>query len=170
MPKPKSKKDHNCGYAAFSKGFGRLAPAKDPAYFKCLFMKALESRNEVKVRKILGDFAVPLHEGDIPTSTIDEAMWEISYGAFVWYYNTFCPDNAARAPLPYEDEPALEDAVANQTIRRLIDSGLVFGQDFSFYQDGNSKRHLKISPEGLDKLSADNIDFIRSVTEKNQSD
>lgn len=152
-------------WATSSRGFGKSAPKKDAIYYKQLLKEAIESREKGRVDKTIKELAAPICKGDIPKSVVSEALAEISYGAFSWYYKTFMPEKAAKAPIPDEDDPILEDKIAGHTIQQLIQDGLVFGQDFSFYRDENGARHLKISPEGLDKLSPSTIEYINSVTD-----
>lgn len=161
----KQKNTSNCNVSG--RGFGGVTSRRDAVCYKQLLKEAIESRKEKKVNKALSEMAAPLCEGDIPKVVVSEALAEISYGGFAWYYKTFLPERAAKFPIPDENYPALGDKFASHAIQLLIQNGLIFGQDFSFYCDENSARHLKISSEGLKRLSPSTVEYINSVTDAN---
>ncbi len=130
---------------------------------KALLKDAIESKSKEKVERYLDILVYLIDEGkkEVIAKILSDSLTEVSCGAFFWHIKTYNPE----ADIP--DETMLEDAMASKGIKMMIQDGLIFGKEFSFYKDENGNRHITISSDAIDKMKPETLKFINEVTDAN---
>jgi hypothetical protein len=132
---------------------------------KKLIKNSIESKNKEKLEKYLVvlyalvDALVDHKQKEIISRIFGDAIAQVSYSAFFWHIKTYNPD----AVVPEEED--LMDSLISKGIRLMIQDGLVFGKEFSFYMDDNGDRHLTISSDSIYKMKPETLKYINEVTD-----
>lgn len=130
---------------------------------KALLKDAIESKSKEKVERYLDTLVYLIDEGkkEVVAKILSDSLTEVNCDAFFWHIKTYNPE----ADIP--DEAMLKDAMASKGIKMMIQDGLIFGEEFSFYKDENGNRHITISPDAMDKMKPETLKYINEVTDAN---